>query len=433
MATSIALVISLGGIRASAADRVPAVVVPGVTGTQLRDPASGGLVWGTTAHMMRPRDLGYSIALPLAPPSDDPSKVHPQARYEPVEPLWVLRLLGFRKEIYRPLAEEFQARGFKRGDLGSVEPEGEFFFFAYDWRRSNEDTVVRLSEQLHRMATFRGEGVQEVDLLCQSNAARICRWAAKYGALPLADAEAGAAPEPTRFRIRKLLLVSASNSGSLRILEQLHRGRRYLPGVGRKLSQETLFTIRPLFDDLPLGRSDAFFGTDGRSLDVDLGDAAEWVRNGWSVFGADVRARIDKRGRTDLFATHAQRLSYLEERLDVARRAARLLAADSPHFSAVGYYLLENRSQRTIDRALLIRDGKGRGTYFTGDDRIKSVAALDRLATSGGDGHAPLASQQDLSPQEKAATVRRETVVGGHFEMLIGARALELLFSFLAD
>ena len=415
-------------------DRVPIVFVPGVTGTQLRDPATGLRVWGGTSQMMRPRDHGYSLALPLSAngPGERSGELHPQARFEPVEPMWVLRILAFKKEIYRPLAEEFRRRGWRMGSLTQPGPDDDFFFFLYDWRRSNQDSVGSLTEQLEGLGEARSPETLEVDLICQSNAARICRWAVKYGSLSLVEAEAGKPPPPAGYRIRKLILVGASNSGSLRILEQLHNGRRYIPKVGRKLSPETLFTVRALFEDLPLERSDLFFGPDGEPLEVDLTAPEAWIRYGWSIFSGKAQKRLRKGKRHDVFGTHEDQVRYLETQLDLAGRIGKLLGEDSPYFGSVRYYLLENRSQPTIDRALLVRQGRGWGTYFMGDDQVDSVPALRRLARTEGDGHAPLSSQQTLSPQEVEANVRSVTVEGGHFEMLIAKPALAALFEFLA-
>ncbi|MDX1384703.1 MAG: hypothetical protein R3190_13715, partial [Thermoanaerobaculia bacterium] len=370
-------------------------------------------------------------ALPLD--GDPERESHPQARYEAFEPVWVFKLLGFKKEIYRPLAQEFEKRGWRLGTLTAPEPGDDAFFFLYDWRRSNQESVRELHRQLTALAAARGADDQAVDLICQSNAARICRWLAKYGSLSLAEAERGAKPEPAPYRLRKLVLVGASNSGTLRVLEQLHRGRRHIRAVGRKLSPEALFTNRALFEDLPLDRGDLFVGPDGEPLDVDLSDPDTWVELGLSIFSPDAQRRIEKSGRRDIFGSFEDQVAYVARWLDAGRRIAALLERDSPLFGDVRYYLLENASQPTIDRALLVK-GKGRWrTFFMGDTEVDDTPRLERVAVVAGDGHASISSQRDLSPQEQAAKVRSVAVEGGHFEMLIADAALDALFGFLAD
>ena len=53
--------------------------------------------------MMRPRDNGYSLALPLS--ADDPAaiglKLHPQSRLEAFAPMWSLRLLAYKSFLLK--------------------------------------------------------------------------------------------------------------------------------------------------------------------------------------------------------------------------------------------------------------------------------------------------------------------------------------------
>ena len=46
-------------------DKVPVVLVPGVTGVALRHRESGRLVWGNGWALLRPHDGGYRVALPI--------------------------------------------------------------------------------------------------------------------------------------------------------------------------------------------------------------------------------------------------------------------------------------------------------------------------------------------------------------------------------
>ena len=53
--------------------RVPVVVIPGVTGTRLRNVETGRVVWGKAGSVFYPRDGGYSLALPIDQQGDDPA------------------------------------------------------------------------------------------------------------------------------------------------------------------------------------------------------------------------------------------------------------------------------------------------------------------------------------------------------------------------
>jgi len=405
--------------------RTPVVFVSGVTGTKLQDPKSGGLIWGGTKQLFSPRDGGYRLVLPLVETAGQA-----QGHYEATAPLLRIRLPFWTKEIYRPLVQHFEAAGYRWGDLAAAQPADDFFFFNYDWRHGNLESVRRLHRQLEALSDARGGS--DVDLVCQSNAAKICRWLAKYGALDLEEAEAGDRPQRD-YGLRKLVLVGASNSGALRVLQLLNDGRSYVPLVGRRFRPETFFSLRPLFEDLPAARDDLFFDGQGEILPVDLFEATNWAKYGWSIFAPSAKERLRRNPRSDLFGDHDEQLAYLARQLGQARRLQGLLGSDSAHFSAARYYLLENSSSPTVNRALLTLEAGEWRTYFLGDTRVDGDPGLRGLAATPGDGHASLASQRGLSPQETAALAGTATAIGGHFEAVIQPAALDSVLGFLAE
>jgi hypothetical protein len=408
------------------------VFVSGVTGTRLYDTQSDTLIWGSAWQLVRPRDGGYSLALPISASEtsgEDPSG-HPQAHYDPVGPLWKVRFPGWTKEVYRPLRERFERAGYRYGDLKSPGSEDSLFLFDYDWRYGNLDSVRRLDELLTRLSASRGGA--DVDLVCQSNAAKICRWLAKYGALGVEDVEAGERWQRT-YRIRRLALAGVSNSGAMRVLQLLIQGRSYIPLIGRRFNPETFFSVRPLFEDLPAGRDDLFFDEHGETLDIDLFDAGNWRTYGWSVFGREATERLRRHPRPDLFGDEQARFDYLERQLTNARRFQALLARDAEQFPDIEYFLLENDSEPTMDRALVERRNGEWQTSFLGDRRVDRDPVLEKLAAAPGDGHAVIGSQRGLSPQELAALSRTVKGAGGHFEALIQPQALDAIVAFLTE
>lgn len=415
---------------ATVGGHTPVVFVPGVTGTKLRDPASGELVWGSSRELLFPRDGGYRFGLPLVLEPASGAAAHPQARYEAPEPIWRLRFPGWTKVVYQGLLERFEQAGYRYGDLADPSSTDDLFFFNYDWRYGNLESVERLHRQLEQLSARRGG--TEVDLICQSNAAKICRWLAKYGTLDIEAAERGESWERS-YRIRKLILVGASNNGALRVFQLVLQGRQYVPLVGRKLRPEIFFTLRPLFEDLPATRDDLFFDEAGKTLDIDLFDAQNWVEYGWSIFSREASARLEREPRADLFGDRSQQLDYLREQLQRARRLQLLLARDSHSFPPIDYYRLENTSSPTIDRALLTRERDEWRTYFLGDRRIDRNPRLVELAAAVGDAHATLSSQRGLAPQEEAALAGTANVAGGHFEAVVSPEGLAAILGFLAE
>jgi hypothetical protein len=392
---------------------VPVVLVPGVTGTALRERDGGAVLWGRGKNLVLPRDGGYRLALPLGTSPGAPTTL------EPAFVLEKIRLGPLVKPIYGPLLRLLEARGLPRGDLAAPHPGELLFAFAYDWRRSNVESAGRLAEQLAGLRRVRGEERLRVRLLCQSGGAHICRWLAKYGAATLEQAEGGAGPLPW-LEIETLVLAGSANGGALRILRELDRGRSYLPpGLGRRLTPEVLFTFPSLFQDLVGYREDLFLDEDGRPLAIDLFDPASWERHGWSVFAPRTREHLERRNRPDVFGDEEDRRAYLARQLADARRFRRLLEQDPPGFVAPRLVLVANAYKPTAERAVVAPAGGRRRLSFTGDRLIRRGGPLWPRATAPGDGHATVASQRALSPAELAALEGEPLYVpGDHFTLL---------------
>ena len=193
-------------------------------------------------------------------------------------------------------------------------------------------------------------------------------------------------------------------------------------------------TIRAVFEDLPVYRQDLFVDEAGQPLAVDLFDLESWRRYGWSIFSPPVARRLERSGRSDLFADAAERESYLRRRLDRARRFHRQLRRDVAGFAGVRYYLIQDVDNETPARAVLIRDGDGWRTLLPGDRWLRKRRWLERLLLDLGDGHATVTSQLWMAPQELAALAAETAEVDGdHFELILAAAAQRRLLAFLAS
>ncbi len=409
--------------------KTPVIYVPGSTGTELRERESQRIVWGRGRQLVLPRDGGYSIARPirLAPDSGE-------SRLEVTEAIRRITLAGlFSQDVYGPIAELLADNGYRLGDLDAPGPEDTAFLFAYDWRLDHRLAAARLLEGLEALRAVRGEEHLEVDFICQSNGAYICRYLLKYGGAPVEEAEAGTARPPDRISVRKMILMGNSNGGSLRMLREVDRGRSYIAVVGRKLLPEVLFSVPALYQDLPAVRRDLFLDAEGEPLDVDLYDAESWRRYGWSVFAPDARKRLARDGG-ELFGDEAQRLDYLQGVLDYARRFQQVLGRDVPDFGGTRYYMLQSNALETPDRAVLLQGEDGWETLFTGDKKLKRLGEAHRLATAQGDGHGTVDSQMWLSPQEKQALAAEPFYVDDdHFDLILQPETHRRLLDYLYD
>jgi hypothetical protein len=394
-------------------DRVPVVLVPGITGSFLADAATGEIRWGRGRDLLGPHDGGNLLARPLA--EEGPSNLRAAGVMEKMRLFQVIE-----KPIYGPVAELLAENGYSRSGEGGAGGQN-VYLFGYDWRQDNLESAQRLAALLEEVAAH---GRREVDLICQSNGAHLCRWVLKYGGLSLEEAEAGATAS-SGFTIRRLILVGTSNGGSLRILRELHRGRSYVPVIGRYIQPEVLFTMPSLYQDLPAYNPRPFLDDKGRALALELYDAEVWRRHGLSIFGVESRARADR--RPEIFGDEAARFAFLERTLDRAKRFHQQLGRDLP-VGATRFYSIQNTYEPT-PHAVVLRNGE---LHFTGDAELYRNDYLKALAAAPGDGHATVESQQFLSRSEKAAFAAPPYFVSGpHFELILDPGALHRLLDFL--
>ena len=397
----------------------PIILVPGLTGAKLRELATGKVVWGNGSNVLFPRDGGYGLARSLE--EGAPSRLE---AFDVIESLSVGIVV--RKKIYGPVLRHFEKGGHRLSSLQAADPSSTFFSFPYDWREDVVQSAQLLARNLEELRIARGDEVLRVSLICQSSGAIICRYFAKYGGAEIDEAERSEGSEKRLIAIDKLVLVGTANGGSLRNLEFLHRGRSYLAGIGRTSEPEVNFSFASIFPDLPCYRRDLFVDGSGRPLEVDLFDPANWLKYGWSIFGAEARERVEASGRRDLFGNEKTRIAFLERVLDRARRVQKLLLDDAPSFAVETYHSIQNSAAATAERAVLIEGSTGWRTLFSGDDEIGDE--LEAKLAADGDGHATLGSQLWLSPQEQAALGSKSIYVpGGHFSLIIGDESLAAL------
>ena len=394
--------------------------VPGVTGSELEDERRDTVVWGRGWQLLFPRDGGRALALPLAPELASSDTLEEGAVLREIELLFISR------PIYGPLLEAMTAAGYVLGDPQHPQPGATLYPFGYDWRLDLVETAANLDDLLERIAAANDR--DEIDLVCQSNAARICRWIVKYGGSPLPLADDPRRRPERSYRIDRLVLVGASNGGAVRTLRELDRGRRYLP-AGRRMTPETLASMPSLFGDLPSGTARLFVDESGRPVDLDLYDATTWLVRGWSIFKGRSQDRLDPPDRRRRFGSLEDQLHALQEALDRARAANAALAAEVSDLGSVSIYQILNLSQPTPSRIVVGPRGR---LLFAGDRRVERDADLLALVSEPGDGHATASSQRALSAQERAALVETVEIDGGHFQVALDPELHTTLLRFLS-
>jgi hypothetical protein len=256
----------------------------------------------------------------------------------------------------------------------------------------------------------------------------------KYGNLTLEQAEAEMEQESRAIQVQKLVLIGASNGGSLRVLRELNRGRKYVAWIGRTWAPETLYTFVSLYQDLPAYTDDLLVDEKGARVAADLYDLASWQRYGWSIYGEESARRLAAGRHPELFGDAQVRERFLARALDRARRLQRLLRRDVRRFEPRRVYLIKNSHNETASRAVLVRSHDRWMTLFTGDPELERDPALRSKVTVAGDGHATVESQMWLSPLELERLAWDPVdIEGEHFEVILNPETEKHLLEILAD
>lgn len=126
------------------ADRPAVVLVPGITGVELRRIEGGKRVWGRGISLLLPRDGGKPLELGL----DTIDGIEPSP-LEPGEVIQEIRLAGMVGEpIYGPVIDLLERHGWTSGDFEQPATGETLFQFAYDWRQDNVASAQRLDRRL---------------------------------------------------------------------------------------------------------------------------------------------------------------------------------------------------------------------------------------------------------------------------------------------
>ncbi|MEI7751657.1 MAG: hypothetical protein WCJ71_06155 [Candidatus Omnitrophota bacterium] len=266
--------------------------------------------------------------------------------------------------------------GFKAGQDG--------FSFAWDWRRDLVEAVQQLDRKIEEIKKKTGQPELKINLLCHSAGGLIARYYAKYGAKDVLN---DPAPVPTyegAKNINKIIMLGTPNAGSMESFATLHQGL-WLPSIGGATA-EMIFSMPALYQFMPFEGKKVFIDPDGKPLDVDLYDPANWETYGWSVFAPERQrkdlARLIKRhgeaeGKKRFHEKLAIQRRYIALALSRAQRfQAALWAGDlSEERRKVRYIVFGGDRAPTLQAAILGRDDKKmwKTTFKTDRSELKDI------------------------------------------------------------
>ncbi len=289
--------------QAHGPEQNPVIVIPGLTGSRLRDAASGRIVWGAfSGNYAKPNrpDGARLIALPMrpgAPLAELRDGVEPNGVLDRVRVSFAGLPLDLK--AYFQILAALGAGGYRDEGLAEADEidwgDDHFtcFQFDYDWRRDNVENARRLHEYIQekrayvRQETLRRYGVDPVDLkfdvVAHSMGGLLLRYYLRYGAAEL-PAE-GPLPEVTwagAAHVERAVLVAPPNAGSLEALTQLVEGRDYGPFLAR-YPPALLGTFPSAYQMLPRARHQPLTWSGGGAATADLFDPELWERLEWGL------------------------------------------------------------------------------------------------------------------------------------------------------
>ncbi|HUD70679.1 MAG TPA: hypothetical protein VMQ62_01850 [Dongiaceae bacterium] len=366
--------------EASAArpERHPVIVLHGLMGSKLRNESTHESVWGRLidAITISPHD---DLALPIDDPTLDGNRdaLVPYALYE--------HALGVK--FYGAMIDALRdVGGYRMGDLNHPRPDDTAFVYLYDWRRDNVESAQRLGKSIRALKETLGEPDLKFDIVAHSMGGLVALYYLMYGDEDVvSDGRAHEVTWAGSRDISRLVLVGTPLRGSMAAFRLLHRG------ISRTMATDIVFSMPSLYQLLPAPGESHFVDPEGAPIDLDLFDAATWLREGWSVF-APPEGHADRRASARpvdpaVEERRARQTRFLQTSLDRARgfREAldRVAGAEPP----VPVNLFGSDCVPTLEKAVVRETPDGPVTEFADENKPdRSLRGLEKLVLAPGDG-----------------------------------------------
>ncbi len=377
------------GLTAIAQDRNPVIIIPGLSGSELRHKDTGERIWFRAL-----RSKAEDIRLPI---SDDIATNHDLL--VPGDVLRAVRIGGLKvADVYGGLVEALEGRAGYREDSWTTPAKrgsaAALYVFPYDWRLDNVTNARRLFRQVEDLKRKLNKPDLKFDIVSHSMGGLISRYAAMYGD---ADLPTGVtSPVPTwagAEHFNKIILIGTPNEGSAMALNTLLNGfmlggvRIDLPFV-HDSSKFTVFTIPSVYQLLPAPGTLRAFDDKLNPVEIDIYDPTVWNNFGWNV--------IRDEGFANEFSKSEQARAerYFESALERAKRLHNALAAPTVKPSDVSFHVMGSECRSSLDSILIYRDGSAntwktlfKPRAFTRSDGVRVTdSQLKKVMMTPGDG-----------------------------------------------
>ena len=384
----------------------PVIIIPGLTGSELRNPATKERIWFSP---FRPKSGRIALTLNADPATMRDTLVATDA----IRSIKVAGIVPV--DIYGGMIKALESRGRyheEKWDKPSARGgDAAVYVFAYDWRRDNVSNARLLIRQIDELRRKIGKPDLKFDIVAHSMGGIIARYAAMYGDADLPPA--GQELKPTwagSAYIDKLVMVGTPNEGAMNAFNALVNGFTYkglrvdLPFF-QDTSKYVVFSLPTVFQLMPAPGTVHAFDEHLKPMDLDLYDPQVWKKYGW-----DVTRDPDF---VEHFTAAERRVAdtYFANALSRAKRLHLVLAAANGMAKVDIYAVGCDCRSETPDGVVVYQDGSGAwrtqfdpAGFTRADGTRVAEAEVRRRVFAQGDGIVPFHSV-NASLQSSAANV----------------------------
>lgn len=372
---------------AFAQSKNPMILVPGLTGSELRDKVTKEKIWIKAFKSEKSDDIRLPIATDITTMGDN---------LVAGDVIRSVQVAGVNvRDVYDGFVKRMTAAGYHEEKWDAVPAKGidnALYVFPYDWRLDNVVNARLLVKKIDALKALLNRPDVKFDLVGHSMGGIISRYAAMYGDTELPAGKAVPSWAGAKD-IDKVVLLGVPNEGAVSTLDAFINGFSYngiridLPFL-QDSSRFTTFTIPSAYQLLPAPGTLRAFDEQLRPVELDLYDPKTWKTYGWNP--------VDDDRFPDNFDLKERRVAepYFEAALARAKRLHDALAAGKGKPSPVSFITVGSDCKQAPDAIVIYRDHlrsrwktlfKPRG--FTRSDGQKvSDSELKRIMLAVGDG-----------------------------------------------
>ncbi|MFZ2602969.1 MAG: hypothetical protein WAX79_03070 [Candidatus Omnitrophota bacterium] len=397
------------------------IFIPGMMGTVLQDKFTGRTVWG---------EMGTRLVNALALPIDTMTLILNRDSLVASKPIGKFSI-GYgliEKEIYDKVSCLALVAGNYKVGVNALA-------LSYDWRRDLVEAAKELDVLIEKIKVNTANPNIKINLICHSAGGLIARYYIKYGACDVLDQDPLPMPSYAGAKnISKVIMLGTPNSGAVEAFERIDKGLR-IPLVGF-LTPETVFTMPSVYENLPFNGESVLVDAAGKLLKIDIYEALNWEKYGWSVFNVHNQRKIrrkffrnyPKEEAKKQFIEHLNRQRhFLSVVLKRAKNFHQALYSGDPveEQKRVSYIILGSDCHPTPRHALLKKNGSDWQTIFRVQDQ-----SLKDIIYGFGDGSV---TKESLLGEPRIPSNYEVFVCESHEELLVSPTYLDNIIHAIID